>query len=373
MEKLTFNRSSAPTIGVELEIQILDAETLELVPLASEILKMVPPSLEKRIKHEFIQSMVEINTGICSTVADVEKDLRSTYNLLSNITEGLGATLYTVSLHPFSKSSAQTVSDHPRYRKIMDELQIVGRRFITQGLHVHIGMDDAEKAIRVNNNIRIYLPILLALTTSSPFYEGMDTGLMSYRAKLFEALPLAGMPDSLNGWEEFETLISLLRKSGIIESVKDIWWDVRPHPDFGTVEVRVCDLPYSMRDILALTALIQALVVTLAEQDEDPQPHIQILRSNKWQATRYGLEGVYVDPFFARKHSMEEAVMNLYRFVKPTAETLQSISYLNEIPEILSRSTGSHIQRKLFYSNGNNFKEMIRTMKGFFLKSEEAG
>jgi len=332
MEKLTFNRSSAPTIGVELEIQILDAETLELVPLASDILKMVPPSLEKRIKHEFIQSMVEINTGICSTVADVEKDLRSTYNLLSNIAEGLGSTLYTVSLHPFSKSSAQTVSDHPRYRKIMDELQIVGRRFITQGLHVHIGMDDAEKAIRVNNNIRIYLPILLALTTSSPFYEGMDTGLMSYRAKLFEALPLAGMPDSLNGWEEFETLISLLRKSGIIESVKDIWWDVRPHPDFGTVEVRVCDLPYSMRDILALTALIQALVVTLAEQEEDPQPHIQILRSNKWQATRYGLEGVYVDPFFARKHSMEEAVMNLYRFVKPTAETLQSISYLNEIP-----------------------------------------
>jgi len=369
MEKLTFNRSPAPTIGVELEIQILNSETLELASLAPEVLKMVPPSLNNRIKHEFIKSMVEINTNICSTVADVEQDLLSTYLYLNDIAEGLGATLYAVSLHPFSKSSGQTVSDHHRYRKIMNELQMVGRRFITQGLHVHIGMNDEEKAIRVNNNIRIYLPILLALTTSSPFYEGMDTGLMSYRSKLFEALPLAGMPDSLNGWEEFETLISVLRKSGIIETVKDIWWDVRPHPDFGTIEVRICDLPYSMRDILALTALIQALVVTLAEQEADPQPHIQILRSNKWQATRYGLEGVYVDPFFARKESMKEAVMNLYRFVKPAAEMLQSTSYLDDIPEILVRTTGTHIQRKLYYSNGNNFREMIKTVKGLFLNS----
>lgn len=367
MEKLSFNRSPAPTIGVEIEVQILDPETLELTSLAPEILKLVPPSLDKRIKHEFIQSMVEINTGVCSSVADVEKDLRSTYQHLNDIVEGLDATLFTVSLHPFSKSSSQTVSDHPRYRRIMDELQIVGRRFITQGLHVHIGMDDEEKVIRVNNNIRIYLPILLALTTSSPFYEGMDTGLMSYRSKLFEALPLAGMPDSLYGWEEFETLVSLLKKSGIIESVKDIWWDVRPHPDFGTVEIRICDLPYSMRDILAVTALIQALVLTLAEGHDNPEPHIQILRSNKWQAARHGLEGVYVDPVFARKYSMKEAVMNLYRLVRPAAETLKSTSYLDDLPDILCRTTGSHIQRKLYYSNGNNFKEMIKTMKGLFL------
>ena len=368
MEKLIFNKSPAPTIGVEMEIQILDSGTFELTSLAPEILKRVPPSLKGQIKQEFIRSMVEINTGVCSTVADVEADLRNVYSHLSEISEDLGAVLYSASLHPFSKYSDQEVTDNARYKKIMDELQLVGKRFISQGLHVHIGVDDEEKAIKVNNNLRLYIPILLALTASSPFYEAADTGLMSYRTKLFEALPLAGMPDSLDDWEEFNTLINLLRRSGIIESVKDIWWDVRPHPDFGTVEVRICDIPYSLRDILAITALIQALVIALAEQYENPEPHIQILRSNKWQAARYGLEGLYIDPFFGRKYSMREAAINLYRHVKPVSEVLESTDYLDGIPEILKRSTGSYIQRRVYYGNDRNFREMIRTMQGYFLK-----
>jgi carboxylate-amine ligase len=368
MEKLTFNKSSSPTIGVELEIQLLDPETYELIPGAPKILEMVPTFLKRQIKPEFIQSMVEINTGICATVAEVEKDIKNIYKYLQDITQRSGVALYFASLHPFSKYPDQKVSDSPRYRRIMNDLQLVGRRFISQGLHVHIGVDDEEKVIKVNNNLRIYLPILLSLTTSSPFYEGVDTGLMSYRAKLFEALPLAGMPDSLNDWEEFSTLVSLLKKSGIIESVKDIWWDVRPHPEFGTVEVRICDIPYSLRDILAITALIQALVLTLAEQYENPEPHIQILRSNKWQAARYGLDGIYVDPFFARKYTMREAVINLYRHVRPVAEMLKSIDYLDEIPEILNRLTGSHLQKRLYASNSNNFVEMIKKMQEYFLQ-----
>lgn len=368
MEKMTFNKSPAPTIGVELEIQILDPETLELSSLAPKILGMVRPSLKNRIKPEFIQSMVEINTDICSTVADVEKDLRGTYTYLNEITEGLGGTLYCSSLHPFSAIEGQTVSDHPRYRRIMDELQLIGRRFITQGLHVHIGVDEEEKVIKVFNNMRLYLPILLALTTSSPFFQSEDTGLMSYRAKLFEALPLAGMPDILHDWDDYVNLITLLSKSGIIESVKDIWWDVRPHPDFGTVEIRICDLPYSLRDILAVTALIQALVLAIAEQFENPEPHAQILRSNRWQAARYGLDGMYVDPFFARKYTMKEAAMSLYRHVRPVAEALKSTDYLDGIPEIIERLTSSHLQRKIYHSNGKNFKEMIRTVQGYILQ-----
>lgn len=368
MEKIAFNKSPQPTIGVEVELQILDAETLELKSIAHDILKMVPPSMEQRIKPEFIDSMVEINTKICSSVAEVEKDLKSTYQFLSEITEGSGATLYSTSLHPFSKVTDQRVSDHPRYKRIMNELQLVGKRFISQGLHVHIGVDDEEKVIKVYNNLRIYLPMLLALTTSSPFYQSVDTGLMSYRAKLFEALPLAGMPDSLNDWEDFIILVNVLKKSRIIDSVKDIWWDVRPHPDFGTVETRICDLPYSFRDILAITALIQALVLTLAEQFENPEPHIQILRSNKWQAARYGLEGFYVDPFFARRYTMHEAAISLYRHVRPAAEELKSINYLDEIPEILKRLTGSHLQKKLYYDNSSSFTEMIRTVQGYFFK-----
>ncbi len=368
MEKITFNKSSRPTIGVELEVQILDHETFELSPLAPEILEKVPPSMKERIKPEFIQSMVEINTDVCSTVAEVEKDLKRTYNKLNDIADGLGATLFLSSIHPFSKSSDQKVSDNSRYKKIMDELQLVGRRFITQGLHVHIGVNDEEEVIKINNNLRIYLPILLALTTSSPFYESEDTGLMSYRAKLFEALPLAGMPDSLYDWDEYTALVNLLKKSGVIESVRDIWWDVRPHPDFGTVEVRICDLPCTFRDILAITALIQALVVALAEQFENPEPHIQILNSNKWQAARYGLEGFYVDPFFGRKYTMREAATYLYRHVKPAAEALESTDYFDEVPGILNRSTSSSIQKDLYYGNGNDFIGMIKSMQKLFFK-----
>ncbi len=190
---------------------------------------------------------------------------------------------------------------------------------------------------------------------------------MSYRSKLFDALPLAGMPDSIDNWDEFENLIYLLKQSGIVESVKDIWWDVRPHPDFGTIEIRICDLPYSMRDILALVALVQALVLSLAEQDEHPEPHIQVLRTNKWQAARYGLEGVYVDPFYGKKCSMKEAIMNLYAHVKPFAEMLNSTPYLDEVPEILKRSTGAHIQRNRYKKN-HDFKDMIKYMQGLFLQ-----
>ena len=368
MEAVTFNKSPAPTIGVELEIQILDAETLELSSRAEDLLKMVPPSMKERIKHEFIQSMVEINTGVCATVAEVEKDLTSTWSYLSDITEGSGALLYAASLHPFSRVADQSVTNHPRYKRIMNELQLVGRRFISQGLHVHIGVDDEEKAIKVFNNLRIYLPILLALTTSSPFYEGVDTGLLSYRTKLFEALPLAGMPDSLADWEAFQTLAGLLVKSGIIETVKDIWWDVRPHPDFGTVEIRICDLPCTLRDILSVTALIQALVLAIAEQFENPEPHMQILRSNKWQATRYGLDGFYVDPFFARKYPMKEAALSLYRHVRPVAETLKSSEYLDGIPEIITGLTSAHLQRVLYAGNGRSFPDMIRSVQGRFLQ-----
>ena len=368
MSKLNFNISPEPTIGVELELQILDVETCELTSLAPEILDKVSPVFREKIKPEFIQSMVEINTGICSTVAEVEKDLSTTYSHLNEITEGLGASLYAASLHPFSRGSDQNVFSNPRYERIMNELQLVGRRFISQGLHVHIGVDDEESAIKINNNLRIYLPILLALTTSSPFYETLDTGLMSYRSKLFEALPLAGMPDSLDDWEEYETLVELLRKSGIIESVKDIWWDVRPHPDFGTVEVRICDLPCSMRDILAITSLIQALVIALADQYENPEPHMQVLRSNKWQAARYGLDGLYVDPFFGNKYSLKEAAISLYRHVKPISEDLNSTDYLDHVPVIIDRLTGAHIQKKLYQEEGKSFTDMIRTVQDLFLK-----
>jgi carboxylate-amine ligase len=367
MAQLVFNPSPSHTIGVELEIQIISNKGLALAQKASEILSSVDPQFMLKIKPEFIQSMVEINTSICQNLKDVDRDLTESYKYLEEKAQALNTSLHCTSLHPFSPGSEQHLTDHPRYRRIMNELQLVGIRFITQGFHVHIGIDSGEKAIRATDNIRNFLPILLALTTSSPFYESLDTGLLSYRTKLFEALPLAGMPETLNSWQAYVALEDTLIRGSIIESFKDLWWDVRPHPDYGTVEVRVCDIPSSMKDILALTAMIQALVVILAEEDRRyPIPHIQILRANKWQAARHGLDGIFVDTIKNTKMSLKEAAQELYNFVEDMSRSLGSIDYLKGIKDIIQRKTSAHAQRKL-YAQGMSFQDIIKiTQEGFW-------
>jgi carboxylate-amine ligase len=241
----------------------------------------------------------------------------------------------------------------------MDDLQMVGRRFITQGLHVHVGMEDYEDAIRVCDNIRLFLPILLALTCSSPFYEGLDTGLQSYRAKLFEALPLAGMPDELGSWDEFIEMVDLLMNTGIISEVRDLWWDVRPHPDFGTIEIRICDLPSRFEEILAVVALIQGLVANITETDKHLNPNMQVLKSNKWQAARYGLEGRFVYPLLQKKISMQEAAEEIFTKARPAMEKLGTTQYLEILKRIVSSGTSSKLQREI-YDRQNDFPAIIK-------------
>ena len=309
--------------------------------------------------------MIEINTNICSNIDDVEKDIRKTLNHLDNILNNHDSELNCTSLHPFAIGKKQIVTDNPRYKRIMNDLQMVGRRFISQGLHVHIGINESEKAIKVNNALRTYLPLLLTLSTSSPFFEGEDTGLHSYRTKLFEALPLAGMPDYLNNWNHFENLTEQLQDAGIIKSVKDLWWDVRPHPGFGTVEIRVCDIPINFKEIIALVALIQALVVKLINTEPQHDTHIQILQSNKWQAARYGLDGVFVEPKTFKKLTMRKAIENLFNLVETTSTSLGTKKHINILDKILDVGTGSTKQRRL-YNSSRNFGYVLKTLKEQF-------
>jgi len=362
---IKFNSSPDPTIGVEIELQLIDKNNLNLKNVASKALHEVDKKFSDNIKHELMDSMIEINTNICQTIEDVEKDISKTFEHLENILENHNTLLNCTSLHPFALGKNQIVTDNPRYKRIMKDLQIVGKRFITQGLHVHIGINNCEKAILINNSLRTYLPLLLALSTSSPFYEGEDTGLHSYRTKIFEALPLAGMPDYLNDWNHFENLTEQLQNAGIINSVKDLWWDVRPHPGFGTVEIRVCDIPITYKAILCLVALIQALVVTLSKTDFASDTHIQILESNKWQAARYGLDGIFVDPKTIQKITIRKAIENLYTLVEPVVNSLGSTKYVNIIEEILNRGTGSTKQRKL-YNSSKNFEYMLKSLRNLF-------
>jgi carboxylate-amine ligase len=367
VDEIVFNVSSEPTIGVELELQLLDPENLMFKDAAPGILSEIGPSYKERIKEEFIQSMIELNTRPCLTVADVDEDLRENLAYLQGILDRLETVFYSASLHPLEKGTGENLTQKPRYVRIMDDLKMVGWRFITQGIHVHIGVDSARRAVKINNTIRMYLPLLLALATSSPYYCGEDTGLLSYRTKLFEALPLAGMPDSLEDWEEFTRMASLLLSGGIIESVKDLWWDVRPHPGFGTVEVRIADIPCRYEEILALTALIQSLVVTLGHVNVHPEARtqMQILKSNKWQAARYGLEGVFVNPIAGTRTPMKNAVRDLLKLVEPEARNLGGYEYFEIIEKILHRGTGAHRQRSLYGASGD-FHEMIDRMRGEF-------
>ena len=361
----TFTPSPSYTLGVELEFQTLDKDSLNLAPLAPVLLETAPSILRPRITQEWIRSILEIRTGICRSVRDVENDLLQTCSIAEELAADNHCLLFAASLHPFARSKDQVLTEDIRYERIMEELQIIGRRFISQGFHVHVGMIDGDTAIKVCDRIQPYLPLFLALSASSPFFQGEDTGLMSYRTKLFEALPLAGIYEEIGDWNAFLADVTMLQQAGVIESVKDLWWDARPHPDFGTLEIRACDLPTQFGDILGLTALIQSFIATLAESDGIPSScNPQFLRWNKWQAVRYGLDGKFIDPLgFLGGGSMtlRDAVLRLIRKVAPMTERFASKRYIKMLDRILEHGPGADIQRRV-YAETCDFKKVIKQL-----------
>ncbi|MDX9896480.1 carboxylate-amine ligase [Desulfofustis limnaeus] len=367
----SFHQGSRFTIGVEIEFQIIDANDCSLVPLGPHLLNLAPLLLRPRLALELIKSMLEIQTGICHDVRDVENDLLQTCSLAEELAADNGCLLYAASLHPFARAASQELTDDTRFARIMDELQVIGRRFISQGLHVHIGLPDGDTAIRVCNEIQAFLPVFLALSTSSPFFQAKDTGFMSYRTKLFEVLPMAGIYDFLPDWRSFVAELDNLRRHGIIETIHDLWWDARPNGTLGTVEIRICDLPTRFSDILAIVALIQATVAWLADSCPEARPlRGTLLRANKWQAARYGLEGRFVDPtgkLGSHAMNLRLAAMLLKRKVSELADQLHSATYLEHLDSIISGGTGADLQRRVYHKSGQ-FKEVIRTVQNGFWK-----
>ena len=364
----SFKKSPLFTIGVEVELQILDPKTLNLTPGGPRILKSIDPYHKDRIKPEFIKSMLEVNTGVCNSLSDAYEDLKKGLKYLEDRANELGYMLFASSLHPFAKSNDQRLSDNERYHRLMDEFQIVGRRLITQGLHCHIGIDDPDRAIEVVDKIRTYLPLLLGLTASSPFFEGEDTGLCSFRSKLFDALPRSGIPDPLVDWENFQVLANLLFQAGIIKTSRDIWWDVRPHPIFGTVEVRICDVPLCFNEIMATVALILCLVKYIYNEKEISRyVHRSILLNNKWHAARYGLEGIFVNPFTLKKETIGNAILNLLERLKDVFIESRAEDYLFIIKDMIRRGCGAKVQRGLV-EKGGDFSQMIRQLSKEFWK-----
>lgn len=342
----------------------MNPKTLDLAPGAPRLLEKAPDDLKPYLKPEAYQSMIEIVTPVCQDLWEVEAFFREKLKQLETLANKEGLLILSASLHPFARAKEQILYEDPRYEAIFKELKIVGRRFIAQGLHVHLGMPSEEEALRLYRHLLAYLPLLLALTTSSPFYEGENTGFHSYRTKLFEVLPLAGLPRDFSSWQEYEELLLHLKRYEIIASIRDLWWDVRIQPALGTVEIRIYDAPGRLNDLLAVVAFTRVLAERLLETSLSPFPR-EIHLYGKWQAARHGLEGLFVDPQDRRRKFLSEALEELRILLRPKAKALGLSGYWEMLHDLLKRRPASYRMLAL-RETGATFAEIIAILREEF-------
>ncbi len=356
MSVLRFTRNERPSIGVEIELQLVDKDSLALRPAIESVLEKLPEELHRCVKPELMQSYLEINTGVCETVKDIGQDLSGTLDALEKVTDAEGLKLLWAATHPFSRWEDQEITVNDRYYLLVDLMQDVARRLVTFGLHVHIGVDSGDKAVMICDRMLRHLPLLLALSSNSPFWNGRRTGLASSRSKIMEDLPTAGLPHQMRNWSEYVWLINHLMETGFINTIREIWWDIRPHHNFGTVEMRVCDVPANLKQVLALTAMVQCLVTAIDRQIDEgtyfAEYHPMMVQQNKWRATRYGSEAQLVDSDSYQQRSVQETTNSLIERLDPIAEELQCSDELHWAAS-LPGETGSRQQIQIFESQAD--------------------
>ena len=362
----SFKKNTKPTIGVELELQLIDQDSLLLASAAPSLLKNIPNHLSNSIKAEYLRSVVEISTGICSNLNEVKADLLSKYILVNELASQNNLYIALSGTHPTSKWQDQKMTDNVRYSYITDQLQYVVKRLATFGMHVHIGVESGEKVINIFNEILKYIPMILALSANSPFWQGFATGLNSSRLKVMENLPRSGTPQYLKDWAEYKWLVNSLIDSTSIKSFKEIWWDVRPHPELGTLEIRICDCPTDFNKVLGLTALIQSLVVDISNKInkgiiKNNLFYLTFLKQNKWQAIRYGIKDNFIDFKDNKSINSIKFIKRVLDHLKPVSEKLNSISYLNHLYGILEQGTDADIQQKV-YDKKSDLLEVVKDL-----------
>lgn len=365
MSRLKFTTNLRPTLGVEVELALVDAKTMALRSAAPEMLARLPEPMRTGIKPEIMRSYVELNTRICRTVGDAEADLREKLAVVEPIARDLDLRLLWSATHPFSTWDEQQVTDNARYQGLIDLLQDAARQMVTFGLHVHVGVDSGDKAVMICDRMLRHLPTLLAASCNSPFWDGRLTGLHSWRSRVIEGLPTAGLPPLMRNWSEYTWLINHLIETGYIETIREIWWDMRPHHNFGTVEVRVCDVPGSLDDVLTLTALIQCLVHHLGEEIDNGtyqhDSHPMIIRQNKWRAGRYGLDAQLVDSQTYQRKPARQMLRELVETLRPAAEKLDCAKHLENVLELASGQSWSQRQLDIYRETGDA-REVVRRM-----------
>ena len=345
------------TIGVEEEFQIVDPDTCELRSHVSELLTAGAPALGDQIKRELHQSIVEVGTRICANVTELEEEVCRIRRELTQSAESVGMQIAAAGTHPFSKWKDQVISPGERYENIVEELQQLARSLLIFGLHIHVAVPDKASTIELLNEARYFLPHLLALSTSSPFWQGRDTGLKSYRTTVFRRFPRSGIPDQFDSWADYEEYVDTLVDLHCIDNGKKVWWDLRPHPVFGTLEFRICDVPTSPQVTVALAALAQALVVKLYRLRRSNLGFRIYSRAfveeNKWRAARYGINGNLIDFGKREEVPMRDLTLELLEFVDDVVDELGSRRALSYVHTILEEGTSADRQLAVFRQTGD--------------------
>lgn len=356
---IVFNPSRGATLGVEWELQLVDRHTRRLRQDAKEVLAAVPElseSARPKAMHELMQSQIEIVTDICHTVAEAVQDLKGTIDRLRDVVDPRGTALACTGTHAISDWRDAVYAPVQRYAELVQQMQWLAWRIQTFGVHVHIGVRDQEKVIPIVNALAAYLPHFLAITSSSPYWGGQDTGLASSRAIVFGALPTAGPPHLLADWAEFEEYMSTLVRSGTIKTIKEVWWDIRPHPDFGTIEIRMFDGIPTLREVGMVAALSQCLVQQFDQQLDRgyklPRPVAWVVRDNKWRATRYGMDAMVITDDRGSTAPMRDVLYELQRELEPVAERLGCAGELAVLTDVLERGSSCERQRAILAEGG---------------------
>ena len=350
------------TLGIEEEFQIVDPVTRELRSHVSEILDEGRMLLGEQIKPEMIQSQIEVGTGVCKNIQEARADITNLRSIISSLAQKNNLKIVAASTHPISRWQDQKIFDDDRYELLVQELQTVARSLLIFGVHVHVGIADRERQIHILNASRYFLPHVLALSTSSPFWMGHNTGLKSYRSEIFKQFPRTDIPDHFDSYQGFQRYVDLLIKTGCINDGKKIWWDCRPHPFFPTLEFRICDIPTRVDDTIAIAALFQAIVAKLDRLIEKNLGfrlyRRMLIQENKWRAVRYGLDGKMIDFGKQKEVPVKDLILELLDFVDDVLDPLGSRKEVEHIHTILQRGTSADEQLRV-YKETNDLKSVV--------------
>ncbi len=367
-DSIRFQPSAGPTIGLELELQIVDPETGDLVPGSVRILKACKEEGLSNVTAELMQSMIEVKTGICQNVAEAKKELDPLLRRVRNIAQSLGYQLAFGGTHPFARGLSNTVFPAERYERIQERLAWLTYQRVVFGLHVHVGMPSGDVALGVISSLVSYLPHLLAVSACSPFWRGEDTGLASCRSVLYRMLPHSGVPSYFHSWKDFRSYYRVMKDTRAIQSSKDLYWDIRPCPGFGTIEFRVCDMPLSLSTVYGVTALIHCLAIS-AERLLKERPQLRrgdirkhwIAVENLWLAARYGLDAVNIRTPSGKRRLLTQDLAEVIDRVKPIAEETGDYALLRKIsPERMNDTGAAHLRQ--LYRDSGEWRSVIQAM-----------